>query len=310
MKRIIFLSILAVSLLLVGKVQAQQDVQYTQFMFNKMYFNPAYAGGKKSTCISAIFRKQWLGIEGAPQSATFSINAPVWKKRMGLGLSVSNDQIGLTDRWTFDLSYAYRIQFKNDATFSLGIRGTINYMTVSWNKAKLTQAFDQTVPASAASKPLPNFGAGAFYQARHWYVGLSVPRLFKNRVDFNNNTASTLEPELQQHYFLMGGVSLDIAKNVQLQPNLLLKYVANSPLDADINLSFVFFEKLLLGVTYRLGDSVDGLLQWRIVPQLAIAVSYDFTLTPLQKFNSGSFDVMLQYCFFKDAKRLHNPRFF
>jgi len=292
-------------------VWAQQDAQYTQFMFNKLYFNPAYAGSKKALCIAAIYRNQWIGIDGAPQTATLNIHAPVWKRRMGLGVSITNDRIGLTDRWNVDLSYAYRIQFKNESFLSLGLRGTISYMTIRWDNAKLTQSVDQSVPAAVSSKVLPNFGAGAYYQARNWYVGFSMPRLFRNRIDFNDNVNSSIEPELQQHYFLMGGASFEIAKNVRIQPNVMLKYIPNTPFDADINLSFVFFEKLLIGVTYRVGDSVDGLIQWRVAPQFTISAAYDFTLTPLQQYNAGSIEVMLEYCFCcLKGKRLHNPRFF
>lgn len=304
-----FIVILAFIFASIG-VQAQQDAQYSLFMLNKLYFNPAYAGGKKVFSLSAIYRKQWIGITGAPQTITINAHAPIWKQRMGLGLSITNDQIGLTDRWSFDLNYAYRIKFKNESVLSLGIRGNISYMTIRWDNAKLTQVFDQSVPGAVSSKVLPNFGAGAFYQARNWYVGFSMPRLFRNRIDFNNNANSTLEPELHQHYFLMGGVSFKIAKNVEIQPNILFKYVPNTPFDADINLSFVFFEKLLVGITYRVGDSIDGLVQWRIAPQFTISFAYDFTLTQLQQYNAGSIDVMLEYCFFKKAKRLHNPRFF
>jgi len=302
--------IFAFVLVVVG-AWGQQDAQYTQFMFNKLYFNPAYAGGKEALCLSGLYRKQWIGIDGAPQTATFNIHAPIWKRRMGLGLSVTNDQIGLSDRWSFDLSYSYRIHFKNESVLSIGLRGNISYMTVRWDHAQLTQTIDQSVPGAFSSKVLPNFGAGIFYQARKWYVGFSMPRLFRNRIDFNNNANSSIEPELDQHYFLMGGLSIDIAKNVQIQPNVMLKYVPGTPFDADINLSFVFFERLLVGVSYRVGDSVDGMLQWRIVPQLTIGFAYDFTLTPLQQYNAGSIEVLVRYCFCcKKAKRLHNPRFF
>lgn len=290
---------------------AQQDAQYTQFMFNKLYFNPAYAGSKKALCISAIYRNQWIGMDGAPQTTTLNVHAPVWKRRMGLGMSITNDRIGLTDRWNIDLSYAYRIQFKDESFLSLGLRGTISYMTIRWDNAKLTQSADQSVPAAVSSKVLPNFGAGAYYKSRNWYVGFSMPRLFRNRIDFNNNANSSIEPELQQHYYLMGGASFQIAKNIQIQPNVLLKYIPNTPFDADLNLSFVFFEKVLIGVTYRVGDSIDGLIQWKIVPQFTISAAYDFTLTPLQQDNAGSIEVMLEYCFYgMNGKRLHNPRFF
>lgn len=298
-------------LLLAGLAYSQQEAQYTQFMFNKLYYNPAYAGAKESLCFSAIYRNQWLGIDGAPQTATFNVHAPIWKKRMGLGLSVTNDQIGLSNRWNFDFNYAYRIALKNESTLSIGLRGSLSYMSIRWNDAQLTQTIDQSVPAGENSKMLPNFGAGVYYQARKWYVGFSIPRLFRNRIDFNTNNQATIEPELTQHYFLTGGVSIDIAKNVSLQPNVMLKYVPNTPFDADINLSVVFFEKVLFGVTYRVGDSVDGILQWRIVPQFTLSAAYDFTLTPLQSYNSGSFEVMVQYCLCcQKGKRLHNPRFF
>lgn len=294
-----------------SQVWAQQDAQYTQFMFNKLYFNPAYAGAKESLCLSGIYRNQWLGMEGAPQTATLNVHAPIWKRRMGVGASITNDRIGLTDRWNFDLNYAYRIQLPKESVLSIGLRGSLSYMTIRWDNAQLTQVFDQSVPGAVSSKVLPNFGAGIYYQTRNWYLGFSVPRLFKNRIDFNTNNLGTIEPELTQHYFLSGGVSIDIGKNVQFQPNLLLKYVPNAPFDASINASFVFFETLLLGVSYRVGDSIDGILQWRIVPQFTLSAAYDFTLTPLQKYNRGSLEVMLQYCFCcRKGKRLHNPRFF
>ena len=294
-----------------GHVAAQQDAQYTQFMFNKLYFNPAYAGAKEALCFSGIYRNQWLGMDGAPQTATLNIHAPIWKRRMGIGGSITNDRIGLTDRWNIDLNYAYRIQLPKESVLSIGLRGSISYMSVRWDEAELTQVFDQSVPAAMNTKILPNFGAGIYYQARQWYVGFSMPRLFVNRIDFNTNSGGTIEPELTQHYFLSGGVSINLSKNVQLQPNVMLKYNPNTPFDADINCSIVFFETILLGVSYRVGDSVDGLLQWRIVPQFTISAAYDFTLTPLQQFNRGSIEVMLQYCFCcRKGKRLHNPRFF
>ena len=294
-----------------GQLWAQQDAQYTQFMFNKLYFNPAYAGAKEALCISGIYRNQWIGMDGAPHTATLNVHAPIWKRRMGVWASITNDRIGLTDRWNMDLNYAYRIQLPKESVLSIGLRGTISYMSIRWDNAELTQILDQSIPAAQISMIMPNFGAGVYYQARQWYLGFSMTRLFKNRIDFNTNNQGTIEPELTQHYFLSGGVSINLGENIQLQPNLLLKYTPNTPFDADINCSIVFFQTLLLGVSYRVGDSIDGLLQWRIVPQFTISAAYDFTLTPLQQYNRGSLEVMIQYCFCcRKGKRLHNPRFF
>lgn len=291
-------------------VTAQQDAQYTQFMFNKMYFNPAYAGSKKVFCLSAIYRKQWIGIERAPQTGTFNAHGSVWKNRLGLGLSVTYDQIGFTDKVDIETNYAYIIRFKDASFLSFGLRGSVSYMQIRWDEANPTQAFDNSIPGAVTSKVLPNFGAGVYYQAKHWYAGFSVPHIFQNKLDFSVNGSTSIEPTLRQHYFLMGGLSFDIAKKVQIQPNLMFKYVVNAPLDMDINLSFVFFQKILAGVTYRLGDSVDFLLQWRIAPQIQIAFAYDITVTKLQQYNAGTIEAMVEYCFIKKTEKVNNPRFF
>lgn len=290
--------------------QAQQDAQYTQFMFNKLYFNPAYAGSKKNLCIGALYRKQWIGIDRAPQTATLNAHGAVWKNKLGLGLSVTYDQIGFTDKVDIATNYAYIIRFKNENFLSLGLRGTFSYMQIRWDEADPTQAIDNSIPGGVSSKILPNFGAGVYYQAKHWYAGFSIPHIFENKLDFSATTSIDVEPKLKQHYFLMGGLSFDIAKNVQIQPNVLFKYVANAPLDMDINLSFVFFQKILGGITYRLGDSFDVLIQWKIAPQIQIAFSYDITVTKLQQYNAGTIEAMIEYCFIKKAEKVHNPRFF
>ena len=289
---------------------AQQNAQYTQFMFNKMYFNPAFAGAKKHLCLSGIYRKQWIGMEGAPQTGTLNIHGSVFKNRVGLGMSISYDQIGFTDKVDIETNYSYIIQFKNESFLSIGLRGSFSYLQIRWDQARPTQSFDNSIPGAAMSKILPNFGAGVFYQSKFWYVGLSVPRIFKNQLEFTANPGISVEPQLEQHYYLMAGLSFDIAKNIQIQPNMLFKYVQNAPLDIDVNLSFVFYEKLLFGVTYRVGDSVDALIQWRIMPQLQLAFAYDFTISKLQQYNAGSIEVMLEYCFIKKSEKVHNPRFF
>ena len=138
-----------------------------------------------------------------------------------------------------------------------------------------------------------------------------MPHIFQNKLDLSGNTGPvTIEPVLKQHYFMMAGLSFDLSKKVQIQPNVLFKYVVHAPFDMDLNLSFVFFQKVLVGITYRLGDSVDALLQWRITPQIQIALAYDFTVSQLQRYNAGTIEAMVQYCFIKKAEKVNNPRFF
>lgn len=302
--------LLMLLLLFAYSSQAQQDAQYTQFMLNKLYFNPAYAGAKKNLCLSCLYRKQWIGIERAPQTATFNGHGSVWKNRIGLGLSVTYDQIGFTDKVDFETSYSYIIRFKNESFLSIGLRGSVSYMQIRWDEASPTQTFDNSIPSGVTSKVLPNFGAGVYYQAKHWYAGFSVPRILQNKLDFSTTSTASIEPLLKPHFFMMGGLSFDIAKNVEIQPNVMFKYVVNAPFDMDINLSFVFFQKILAGVTYRLGDSVDFLLQWRIMHSLQIGFSYDISVTQLQQYNAGTIEALIEYCFIKKNEKVHNPRFF
>ena len=290
---------------------AQQEAQFTQFMFNKLYYNPAYAGSKKNLCLSGIYRKQWIGIQRAPESATLHGHGAVWKNRLGLGLSVNYDQIGFTDQVNIATNYSYIIRFKKENFLSFGLRASIGYTQIRWGEAEPTQIIDQAIPGGVNSKVQPNFGTGVYYQAKNWYAGFSIPNLFEQELDFTPiNTGTSVVPKVRQHYYWMGGLSFDIAKNVQIQPNILFKYVVNTPLDMDLNLSFVFFEKILIGTTFRLGDSFDVLIKWQVASQFQIAFAYDITLTPLQQYNAGTIEAMVEYCFLKKNEKVNNPRFF
>lgn len=296
---------------MLASVQAQQDAQYTQFMFNKLFFNPAYAGSKKALCLNGLYRKQWIGIDRAPQSATLQGHGAVWKNRIGLGASIDYDQIGFTDNINLATNYSYIIRFRRDNFLSLGLRASLSYLQIRWGEANPSQDNDQAIPSSGLNSTLmPNFGAGIYYESKHWYAGLSVPHLFENQLEFAVQNNGGVTPRLRQHYYLMGGLNYKIARDVDIQPNILFKYVGNAPLDVDINLSFVFLERFLAGVTYRVGDSIDLMVRWQIAPQFQIAFAYDITLSPLQQYNAGTVETMLQYCFLPKYEKVNNPRFF
>lgn len=291
----------------------QQDMQYTQFMFNKLTFNPAYAGAKSSFLLSAIYRKQWVGINRAPQTVTLNGHGAVLKKRLGLGLTLSYDEIGFSNRVSIETNYSYIIRFKDKSFLSLGLRGSMYYSQIRWDEAELIDNFDAAIPQTATSKILPNFGAGAYYQSKSWYIGFSVPHIFANKGDFNIPASNGIvEPDFTQHYYLMGGFIFDLSKKVQVQQNLLLKYVVNAPMAIDINLSFVFAHRILFGVTYRVGSSISALVQIQVAPQLRIAAAYDYSTNQLREYNSGSIEMMMSYWFVKRKQigELYNERFF
>ncbi|CAA6799937.1 MAG: Type IX secretion system membrane protein PorP/SprF [uncultured Aureispira sp.] len=293
--------------------QGQQDIQYTQFMFNKLNFNPAYAGSKSSFYLSAIYRKQWIGMSRAPQTITLNGHGAVLKNRLGLGLSLTYDEIGFSNRVSIETNYAYIIRFKNKSFFSLGLRGSMYYSQIRWDQADLIDNFDTAIPQSMTSTILPNFGAGAYYEAKNWYVGISVPHIFVNEGDFDIAASNgTVEPDFTQHYYLMGGLTFDLSEKVQIQQNLLLKYVVNAPVSVDVNLSFVFLRRVLFGITYRVESSISAIVQVQATPQFGIAVAYDYSTNALREYNSGSVEAMLSYWFVKneDMGELHNERFF
>lgn len=317
MKRIILLSL---SFVLATAMFAQQDAQYTQFMFNKLAYNPAYAGSYETTCITCLYRTQWVGIEGAPTSITLGAHAPLMNRKVGVGLNLAYDDIGFTRRINASLAYSYRIKVGQGA-LALGVQGTLESLRVDWDEADPTQLFDNSIPTGTPSKFAPNFGAGLYYNSERFYVGLSVPHILDTNIDFGAdavNTTAELISNQERHYFLMAGVVVDLGEKVRMKPAFLAKYVQDAPFDADINLSFLFYDRVWLGATYRLGgssqkgfgESIDAVLQLYLTQQLKLGVAYDFTLSELADYSDGTFEVSLDYCFKYKKAKLINPRFF
>ncbi len=315
MKRIILLSL---SFVFAATMFAQQDAQYTQFMFNKLAYNPGYAGSYETTCITCLYRTQWVGIEGAPTSVTLGAHAPLMNKRVGIGMNLAYDDIGFTRRINASLAYSYRIKMGQGA-LAIGVQGTLETLRVDWDEADPTQLFDNSIPVGSPNKFAPNFGAGLYYDSDRFYVGLSVPHILDTDIDFASSaaTAGIISRE-ERHYYLMGGVVVDLGQKVRMKPAVLLKYVQDAPFDADVNLSFLFYDRVWLGATYRLGgstqkgfgESIDAVLQLYLTQQLKLGVAYDFTLSELSDYSDGTFEVSLDYCFKYKKAKLINPRFF
>ncbi len=296
---------------------AQQEEQYTQFMHYKLGLNPAYAGKDGAPSLSALVRSQWLGIDGAPQTQLITFNTPLMNNRAGVGATVTRQTIGVTENYTVDGNYAYHLRLGR-GYLGIGIQASVRLMRVDFAELTGTQPIDTdgAIPASYQSKYVPNFGAGLYYTGKNMYVGLSVPRLMASNIDL----ASSNSNEEVQHLYLMGGVKFSLSEKIQLQPQLLLKYVAGTPFDGDVNLSLVFSEKITTGVSYRLGgskessigESVSVLFGAQISERLMLGASYDLTLSKLKNYNTGSIEVVIRYFFGGGAEEggFVNPRFF
>lgn len=301
-----------------GVSLAQQDVQYTQFMFNKIAFNPAYAGSHETPCFSGIYRTQWVNLEGAPVSQSLNFHTPIFGNRVGLGLAIHHDKIGPTNTWNYSMMYAYRMKI-GSGNLSLGIQGQIRDYRVDWREITAVNAGDALFGFGEESKLIPNFGIGAYYGQDNFYVGVSVPRLLSNDLTFqyDGNIQNSDFSKEERHVYAMGGLIIPISSSIKLKPAVLFKYATNAPIDLDLHGGLIFFDKINIGATYRVGgfegsggESIDFVLQMILSDRIKAGIAYDYTLSEIRNYQSGTYELMLEYCLVSKQKGNTNPRFF
>ncbi|WP_143310581.1 PorP/SprF family type IX secretion system membrane protein [Chitinophaga vietnamensis] len=304
------LTILCIPLLRPVVVNAQQDAMFTQYMFNPLAVNPAYAGSRNVLSLTALYRDQWVGLKGAPKTFTFSADMPTWNNKLGLGIMAFNDQIGVTKSTGFFGVYTYRIRFSNSGTLAIGLQGGVtNY------KADLTQVslIDQNdhVFANNINSFLPTFGAGVYYNTDKFYVGFSAPNIIKSylRKDVYLYSSELIAQKFE-HMFFMAGYVFDMNNDVKLKPSFLVKYVKGAPIQADINAQVWLKDVVSLGGSYRTDKSGALLTEIQCTPQFRLGYSYDFSNKSLAAYNRGSHEIMLRYEFGFEKGKILSPRYF
>ena len=284
-------------------LRAQQELQYTQFMFNKMGYNPGFAGSFQSPTLVAVYRQQWMGIDGAPNVQALSYNQPLLNNRVGVGGNLVRASYGITRTLTFDVAYCYRIPVRQ-GYLGIGLQASLRHLYQNWTDERLitSRPDDPAVPLEPKGKLLPNFGVGLFYNGPHWFAGLAAPRLVSNNIDFAEN-GGVLSRETQ-HLNGMAGAVFNISEDIEFTPQVLIKFVSNAPFDADINMSVMLKQKFYGGLTYRTGgesngagESLDALLGMQVTENLFFCLSYDIGLTQLRKFNNGSIEATARWWF-------------
>ena len=314
--RIIFICF--VCMLLGKSIQAQQEAHFTQFMFNKLSFNPAYAGSAEYASISALHRSQWVGLEGAPVSQVVNFHSPLKNRRVGIGMTVLHDQVGPSITWSYQLKYSYGFPIA-DGRLAIGLQGSLRNYRLNWTKTKAIQEGDVILASEPTSRMLPNFGMGLYFQNQRFYVGASLPNILSGDISFYDGTENSTDySQEQQHFYLMGGLILPIGEKTKFKPAVLVKYTANAPVSIDLNSSFIFLEKFWLGATYRmggdqftkLGESLDAIVQYQLTQNIRAGIAYDFTLSKMKDFNDGTFEVVVDYYFQSKDQVMTNPRFF
>lgn len=287
--------------------KAQQEPQYTQYMYNTLTVNPGYTGSPGYLEGTLLHRSQWLGVDGAPRTQAFTIHSPVFNEKVGLGLSAVNDKIGPADEVYIDGNFSYTIPVSFNSKIAFGLKAGARVLNIDWSKGTYYQEGDPLLNTNINNKISPSLGAGVYYYSDKWYAGLSVPSFI--RADYYDDVKeSTVSDRL--HYYVMGGYVFDFSENVKFKPAMLGKVVSGAPITVDLSANFLLYDKLTLGASYRWDDSVSALAGFQITRGLFIGYSYDYTVTEFNKYNDGSHEFILRFQLVPKAARIKSPRFF
>ncbi|MFV7237004.1 type IX secretion system membrane protein PorP/SprF [Flavobacterium sp. ZB4R12] len=298
--------ILLFALLFTGVVSyAQQDAQFTQYMYNTINVNPAYAGSRGALSIFALHRTQWVGLDGAPVTNAVSVNTPFNESRLGLGVSIINDKIGPTQENTISADLSYTIPTSETVKLSFGIKATANLFDL--DVTRLNPVDDDPSLHDFNNKFSPNIGAGIYLHSHKGYVGLSVPNFIEtNRYD--DNEVAIFKEKI--NYYLIAGYVFDLSNFAKFKPALLTKMVEGAPLQVDISGNFMINDKFVVGVAYRWSAALSANVGFQISDALYIGYGYDLETTNLDNYNSGSHEIFLRYELFNKNKKMTTPRFF
>lgn len=300
---------LCMTLLLCGgsELYAQQDPLYSQYMFNMLAVNPAYAGSADVFTAMALSRHQWVGFEGAPATQTVLAHSPLRSQTIALGLSAINDQIGPARQTAAYGDLAYRIRTGPQTRLAFGLKGGVNMYRA--DLASLSTVEVDPANVNIASQLLPNFGFGLFLHSPRWYLGASAPKLLENDLDAVNGSMTVQSAEVR-HYFLVGGYVTDLSRDLKFKPSFMFRTVEGAPLSLDVNANFLLRERIWFGVLYRVGNAFGVMGQYRVNDQLRIGYAFDLTTTRIGAYNAGTHEVMLSYDLRFLKGRTISPRYF
>lgn len=285
---------IGISLGLTGASVAQQYPVFSQYYYNELVLNPAYAGNNVQMSLTAMYRNQWANFPGAPKTFSFTGHTSLYKNKIGVGLMVNHDEIGSYKNEHIYASYAYKIHF-HDATLSMGLQAGINLLGADYSKLDLQNPGDAAF-YNVVNTVRPNFGGGLFYTRKNFFVGVSVPFIL------NNNIIRSVEQMMggvkeARCYFIRGGAVFPLGRTgvVKINPSILIRQQEGQPITGDINNAFIFYDIFSVGVSYRSMDSFISFLDLKITDKLHVGYSYDWTQSDLNKFSNGTHEFMINY---------------
>ena len=304
MKKIVY-SLLIVMISVV--MRAQQEPQYTQYMYNPSVINPGYAGSLGYGSLFSLYRTQWIGLEGAPKTLNLNYHQPLENTNLGLGGNIVHDEIGPSTTTNLGLDISYTIPFENQSRLAFGVRTGGQLLNIDYTKLNHYNPSDVSFRSNISNQFSPNIGVGLFYYNENSYVGLSVPMLLETKT---YDEFAYSDVNRRQHYYLTAGKVFDLSYNVKFKPAFVAKMVAGAPLQVDLTGNFLINEKFTLGMAYRWSAALSGLVGFKVSDRLMIGYGYDRETTRLSNFNSGSHELFLQFDLFKINQHIETPRFF
>lgn len=294
-------------LLNIGTVKAQQDEQISLYMYNKLAFNPAYAGSRDALSAIAITRFQWVSFEGAPKTQWFSIQAPLLQKSLGIGAHLVNDKIGKRTRTSVFADFSSSIALnKKTSRLSFGLSGGVDIVGYDFSTVIVNDPNDP-IAGEVLNETKPNIGAGIYYYSDNHYFGISAPRV----LEATSNILDSIDTKLNaRHFFITGGYVFKINSVLKLHPSTLIKYTPNAPISADINVSLLMYDKFWAGVMYRMHEAMGVNLVYNVKNKMSIGYVYDFPINGLRTFQNGSHEIFLRYDFIPHKSVYSSPRYF
>jgi len=309
-----YLTLIILILLGSVSVNAQQDPQYTQYMYNTQVVNPAYAGSRDATSFGLLYRSQWVGLDGAPKTITFTGDTPIGSlDNMGLGISIVRDELGPAIESNINIDYSYTINTSDNNELSFGLKAGIDLLDVDYTKLNIYDDSDPRFQDNVDNKLQPQIGAGVYYNTERFYAGISVPNFLTSK---HYDESNLTDPEFQTvaaeilHYFFITGYVFDLSENLKFKPATLVKIVSGSPLQVDVSANFLLYEKVTLGAAYRWDAAMSAMVGFQATDQIFIGFGYDYQSTEIEDFSDGSYEVMIRFDIFNVPERVLTPRFF
>jgi len=285
---------------------AQQEPNYTQYMYNTMTVNPAYVGSTDNFNITADYKAQFTGVDGAPETVNLGLESPV-TYNIGLGLNITRDALGPSEDLNVDGNFSYSIQLAAETYLSFGIKAGFRVLNVDFSKGMFSNPNDPLFMNNIDNKFLGVLGAGTYLYTNKWYLGVSTPNFFSQEY-FNGEEARVTPEEL--HIYMIGGYIFDLGRETKFKPAMLVDYVDGAPLRANLSANFLFVERFTAGISYSVDAAVSGLLGFQIADSIFIGYAYDYNTSDFNQYNDGSHEILLKFSLARKRGATFSPRFF